>query len=120
MARTSGFALGNDDDAGAQLDLAGERGDIREGHRWIEHRVQRRQRRRWCLRIGQHDMLPRPHRLEASLLGGNGNSPGAFGTDRITQRPHVDLEQPDLHCIPFVVWCRAGSAARRPQALSGS
>ncbi len=69
------------------------RGGPRQREQRVERRILRSHRRRRHLRVGQHDVLARPHRLEAGRLRRAAASASASGR----LRPHVDAEQSEPH-----------------------
>jgi hypothetical protein len=82
------------DDAGADPDGGGVRRDQRQGHDGVQERQRGRLAEAGRLRVGQHDVLTGPDRLEPGRLGVQGH---AYRQVRIGAGPVVDRKQSHLH-----------------------
>ena len=79
---------------GRQPDRRGVGGRPRQREQRVERRILRRHRRRRHLRIGQHDVLARPHRIEPRRLGRLRRRDEPVGP---AHRTHVDVDEPEPH-----------------------
>ena len=106
LGRDDRTVLGQDEDAGAELDGLGAGGDVghpdqRIGQRKVEHAASHaaivRVRILGCVALGHHRVLDRPGRLEAGLLGGLHQF---HGKRAVHEAPGVAVAQPEFHPFP--------------------
>ena len=100
--------LGQDENAGAELDGLGAGGDVghpdqRIGQRKVEHAAGHaaivRVRILGCVALGHHRVLDRPSRLEAGLLG---RLHEFHGKRAVHEAPGVAVAQPEFHPVSLV------------------
>ncbi len=96
LGQNQRVALGEDDDAGAQLDGRGARGDERQRNGGIEERGQRPDGRGRNLRVGEHHVLAGPDGLEPGGLGRLGDLAGHIG---VGADAGVDGEESEFHWL---------------------
>src|SRR5262249_11319414 len=113
LGEHDGVPLGQDDDARPETDARGRRRHVRESYRGIEKGRLGLGRRGWDTRRRQDDVLTRPDRIEADLLGGAGDAEHRLD---VRGQAEVDAEEADLRAHRRGLWHGPGSAASFPPA----